>query len=38
MSESIQAIKEFIAENGYTYTIGSIFKSYRKYYKKRILL
>lgn len=33
MSESIQIIKDFIKENGYTYTVGSIFKSYRKYYK-----
>lgn len=34
MSESIQAIKDFIKEHGYTYTIGSIFDSYRRYYKK----
>lgn len=34
MGESIQVIKDFIKEYGYTYTIGSIFKTYRKYYKK----
>lgn len=33
MSESIQAIRDFIKEHGYTYTIGSIFRTYRKYYK-----
>lgn len=33
MSESIQAIKSFIEKAGYTYTVGEIFKVYRKYYK-----
>lgn len=34
MSDSIQVIKDFIKQNGYTYTVGSIFKIYRKYYKQ----
>ena len=34
MSESIQFIRDFIKENGYTYTIGSIFETYRNSYKK----
>lgn len=34
MSESIQAIRNFIRDNDYTYTVGGIFKSYRAYYKK----
>lgn len=34
MSESIEIIREFIKKNGYTYTIGSIFETYRNYYKK----
>lgn len=34
MSESIQAIRDFIKQMDFTYTIGSIFKTYRDYYKK----
>ena len=33
MSESIQAIKAYIEKHGYTYTVGSIFRTYREYYK-----
>lgn len=34
MTECIKQIREFIDDNGFTYSVGDIIRSYRKYYNK----